>query len=35
MGFIPMKLLLVSTLWGLGEVILAVLAGAAVYTEVP
>jgi hypothetical protein len=33
MGFIPMKLLLVSTLWGLGEVILAALAGAAVYTE--
>jgi MFS family permease len=35
MGFIPMKLLLVSTLWGLGEVILAALAGAAVYTEAP
>jgi MFS family permease len=35
MGFMPMKLLLVSTLWGLGEVILAALAGAAVYTEAP
>ena len=35
MGFMPMKLLLVSTLWGLGEVILAALAGAAVYAEAP
>jgi hypothetical protein len=34
MGFIPMKLLLISNLWGLGEVILAALAGGAVYTEV-
>src|SRR5438132_1232244 len=33
MGFIPMKLLLISTLWGLGEVILAALAGGAVYKE--
>ena len=33
MGFMPMKLLAVSTLWGLGEVILAALAGGAVYKE--
>jgi hypothetical protein len=32
-GFMPMKLLAVATLWGLGEVILAALAGGAIYKE--
>ena len=33
MGFIPMKLLSVAVVWGLAEVIIAALAGAAVYKE--
>ena len=33
MGFMPMKLLVITTLWGLAEVILAALAGGAVYKE--
>jgi hypothetical protein len=33
MGFIPMKLLSVGVAWGLVEVLIAALAGAAVYKE--
>jgi hypothetical protein len=33
MGFMPMKLLLVAVAWGLVEVIIAALAGGAVYKE--
>ena len=33
MGFMPTKLLAVATLWGLGEVILASLAGCWLYSE--
>jgi len=33
MGFVPMKLLSVAVVWGLAEVIIAALAGAAVYKE--
>jgi len=33
LGFMPMKLLFVSVAWGLAEVILAALAGGAVYKE--
>jgi MFS family permease len=34
MGFMPMKLLFVATFWGLGEVVVAALAGGWLYTEV-
>ena len=33
MGFVPMKLLLVGVVWGLAEVIIAALAGGAIYKE--
>ena len=33
MGFMPMKLLSVGVVWGLAEVIIAALAGGAVYKE--
>lgn len=33
MGYMPFKLLLVGLVWGLAEVLLAALAGAAVYKE--
>ena len=33
MGFMPMKLLLVSVVWGLAEVIIAAVAGGAIYKE--
>jgi hypothetical protein len=33
MGMMPWKLLAVSTIWGLGEVLIAALAGGWVYTE--
>jgi hypothetical protein len=33
MGIMPLKLTLVGLLWGLGEVVIATLVGAKLYTE--